>query len=70
MVRAGVVRHPSEWLFGGYDEIRNPAKRYSIIDQKSLLGKCGVNINDNIGLEDETIRMGNKAVQMYEKMEM
>ena len=41
MVRAGVVRHPSEWSFGGYNEIQNPAKRYSIIDQKALLSKCG-----------------------------
>jgi len=41
MVRAGVVKHPSEWPYGGYNEIQNPAKRYSIIDQKSLLRKCG-----------------------------
>ena len=41
MVRAGVVKHPSKWPFGGYHEIQNPAKRYSIIDQKALLDKCG-----------------------------
>lgn len=41
MVRAGVVNHPSEWPFGGYNEIQNPTKRYSIIDQKALLAKCG-----------------------------
>lgn len=41
MVRAGVVKHPSQWPFGGYNEIQAPAKRYSIIDQKALLGKCG-----------------------------
>ena len=41
MVRAGVVNHPSEWSFGGYNEIQHPVKRYSIIDQKALLDTCG-----------------------------
>jgi hypothetical protein len=41
MVRAGAVTHLSEWPFGGYNEIQNPAKRYSIIDQKALLSICG-----------------------------
>ena len=41
MVRAGVVKHPCDWPYGGYNEIQNPAKRYSIIDQKVLLNKCG-----------------------------
>jgi REP element-mobilizing transposase RayT len=26
MVRAGVVTHPSEWRFGGYNEIQSPKK--------------------------------------------
>jgi hypothetical protein len=30
MVRTGVVRHPSEWAFGGYTAIQNPKQRYSI----------------------------------------
>ncbi len=37
MVRAGVVKHPSEWMFSGYNEIQSPRKRYSIIDYTSLL---------------------------------
>lgn len=41
MVRAGVVKHPSEWPHGGYREILNPPRRYSIIDQKALMSKCG-----------------------------
>jgi REP element-mobilizing transposase RayT len=32
MVRAGVVTHPSEWPFSGYNEIQNPRQRYSLID--------------------------------------
>ena len=42
MVRAGVVSHPKEWLFCGYNEIQNPKQRYAIIDYqklKSLLEK-------------------------------
>ena len=36
MVRAGVVNHPSEWKFSGFNEIQKPRRRYSIIDYKSL----------------------------------
>jgi len=32
MVRAGVVEHPSQWEFCGYNEIQNPRKRKGIID--------------------------------------
>jgi len=33
MVRAGVVRHPDEWIYGGYHEIQNPKQRYSLINR-------------------------------------
>ena len=42
MVRAGAVKHPSEWESSGYNEIQEPPKRYSIIDQRKLLDLCGV----------------------------
>jgi len=41
MVRAGVVKHPSEWKTSGYNEIMHPPKRYALIDQirlKNILG--------------------------------
>lgn len=41
MVRAGVVRHPAEWVHGGYLEIQNPPKRYKVIDMESLCTSCG-----------------------------
>jgi putative transposase len=41
MVRAGVVKHPSEWPFCGYNEIQNPRLRKSLIDHESLLGSFG-----------------------------
>jgi REP element-mobilizing transposase RayT len=37
MVRAGVVNHPSEWLFSGYNEIQNPRQRYALIDYRRLM---------------------------------
>ncbi len=42
MVRAGVVRHPGEWLFGGYNEIQEPKQRYSLIDRKKLTSLLGI----------------------------
>ena len=37
MVRAGVVKHPSEWSFCGYNEIQNPPQRYTMIDYEKLM---------------------------------
>jgi hypothetical protein len=37
MVRAGVVRHPSEWPFSGYNEILKPRQRYGLIDHEGLM---------------------------------
>lgn len=36
MVRAGVVNHPEKRKDSGFNEIRKPPKRYSIIDLQSL----------------------------------
>jgi len=36
-VRAGVVKHPADWAWRGYDEIQSPPKRYSVIDQQGLM---------------------------------
>ncbi|MBT8366472.1 MAG: hypothetical protein KJP23_17390, partial [Deltaproteobacteria bacterium] len=30
MVRAGVIAHPSEWIFGGYREIHEPYRKSCI----------------------------------------
>jgi REP element-mobilizing transposase RayT len=37
MVRAGVVSHPEHWIHSGYNEIKNPSQRYSIIDINELM---------------------------------
>jgi putative transposase len=36
MVRAGLVRHPSEWACSGYNEIQVPRRRYALIDYEGL----------------------------------
>lgn len=42
MVRAGVVRHPSEYDISGYNEIQTPPKGYSIVNQQALHKLFGV----------------------------
>jgi putative transposase len=41
MVRTGVVEHPSEWEFCGYNEIQRPRKRKGIIDFDRLMELLG-----------------------------
>lgn len=42
MVRAGVVKHPSEWEVGGYNEIQDSLSRYRVIDRQGLHEFCGI----------------------------
>lgn len=42
MVRAGVVRHPSEWQVSGYRELQHPPQRYAIIDRAAVASLCGI----------------------------
>ena len=37
MVRAGVAKHPQEWIHSGYNEIQRPRQRYGRIDFKNLM---------------------------------
>ena len=41
MVRAGVVKHPSEWAHCGYSEIQKPRERCTIVDLPKLSRLCG-----------------------------
>lgn len=41
MVRAGVVRHPSQWAHSGHREIQEPPERYAIMDLRGLSALCG-----------------------------
>lgn len=51
MVRAGVVDHPGEWPFSGYNEIQNPRQRYAVIDYKSLIELFGFQSMDELKKE-------------------
>ncbi|MDD2597685.1 MAG: transposase [Kiritimatiellae bacterium] len=41
MVRAGAVKHPSQWRWCGYDELTGKRSRYCIINQERLLDELG-----------------------------
>ena len=42
MLRAGVVRHPSEWKHGGYHEIVKPKQRYKTVNLSELSRLAGM----------------------------
>jgi len=42
MVRAGVVEHPSQWRWCGYDELTGKRARYCLLDFDRLLESLGV----------------------------
>ena len=42
MVRTGVVSHPSEWRWSGYNEIQQPKKRYAIVNYNRLRELLGI----------------------------
>jgi putative transposase len=47
MVRAGAVRHPSEWPHCGYNEIMEPVSRYRVIDIKKVVSYFGFQKQEN-----------------------
>ena len=48
MVRAGVVSHPSEWSFSGYNEIQEPRRKNVLIDYEKLQGLVGAGSYDQL----------------------
>ena len=48
MVRAGVVEHPTQWEFCGYNEIQGPRKRKGIIDFDRLMELLGFKNHDEL----------------------
>ena len=48
MLRAGVVKHPSEWPMSGYNEIQNPPCRYALVELKGLMELCGIDDKDQL----------------------
>ncbi len=62
MVRAGVVKHPSEWPFSGYNEIQAPRERYALLDYEGLKELLNVKAMDDLAaayrgwIEDALVR--------------
>jgi putative transposase len=48
MVRAGVVRHPSEWPFCGYNEIQEPKRKKVLINYQRLTELLGFDSYDEV----------------------
>ena len=48
MVRAGIVDHPSQWLFCGYNEIQNPRRKNVLINYDRLRELVGVETYDQV----------------------
>ena len=48
MVRAQAVQHPADWLYGGYNEIQTPKKRYTLIDRKKLIALLALNSDEQL----------------------
>jgi putative transposase len=64
MVRAGVVDHPSQWPFCGYNEIQSPRRKNVLINYDTLRELVGVETYDQVkeyhqGWLDEYLRDGN-----------
>ena len=65
MVRAGVVNHPSDWEFSGYNEIQNPRQRYAFINYKRLMQLLNLQTIDELreshsGWIDEALKGENR----------
>ena len=48
MVRAGVVEHPSQWPFGGYNEIQQPRRKCRLIAYEKLPNLLGFSTYDGL----------------------
>jgi len=48
MVRAGVVDHPSEWPFCGYNEIQEPKRKSILINYQKLTNLLGFDSYDDV----------------------
>jgi REP element-mobilizing transposase RayT len=48
MVRAGVVEHPSEWAFCGYNEIQEPKRKKVLINYQRLTELLGFDSYDEV----------------------
>ena len=48
MVRAGVVKHPAEWPYSGYNEIQEPKRKNVLINYERLRELLGFDSHDKV----------------------
>ena len=48
MVRAGIVNHPTQWQFGGYNEIQSPRRKNVLINYDRLAAILGIQSYDEV----------------------
>jgi len=48
MVRAGVVKHPSEWPYSGYNEIQQPKRKKILINYERLKELLGIDSYEHV----------------------
>ncbi len=75
MLRAGVVTHPCEWAFCGYNEIQHPRRKNKIIAYEQLMQLLGFDHYDQMtaayrGWVDDAIKQGagNRQAQWSESI--
>lgn len=47
MVRAGVIQNPSEWIYGGYNELQKPHHKCSLIEHERVKNLTGFDSCDS-----------------------
>ena len=47
MVRAGVIQNPSEWIYGGYNELQKPRHKCSLIEHERVKNLTGFDSCDS-----------------------
>jgi len=55
MVRAGVVEHPRDWLWCGYDEISGARSKCLVLDRERLLAATGAASARDLGLDHDAM---------------
>jgi len=68
MVRAGVVTHPSEWPYAGYNEIMSPRQRYGLINHEGLMEALDIGTMEELkesypGWIEESLRSWEEGYQ-------
>jgi len=48
MVRAGIVKHPSEWPYSGYNEIQQPKRKKILINYERLKELLGIDSYEQV----------------------